>query len=149
MAPAPFYEHQLVQSKLATALYHYLLKHRLGDVVTAPVDIVFGMTDIVQPDIVFISNKRKHIISKRIIGAPDLLIEILSQSTSSIDRKTKKALYERYGVTEYWIVDIDQQSIDQFILKKKKYILKASLGIGATLHSTTVAGFSLDISKIF
>ena len=65
-------------------------------------DVVLGITDIVQPDIIFIAKENYKIIGKRIFGTPDLLVEILSESTAERDKTFKKNLYEKYGVKEYW-----------------------------------------------
>lgn len=72
------------------------------------------MTDVVQPDLVFVSKKREKIITrKNIVEAPDLVVEIISEHTEAIDRNRKKTLYERYQVQEYWIVDPTEKQIEQ------------------------------------
>ena len=149
MSPSPFFYHQQIQTRLSTMLYNYVEKHNLGIVLNAPMDIVFGMTNIVEPDIIFISNERKEIISNRIIGAPDLLVEIISESTEARDRTTKKTLYEKFGVSEYWIVDPEKETVDQFILKKNKYLHQGTLSGNTTLRSLSVKGFTVKVKKIF
>ncbi|MBI3193878.1 MAG: Uma2 family endonuclease [Ignavibacteriae bacterium] len=149
MSPSPFFHHQQVHAVLFNLLFNYVERHQLGVVVSAPMDIVFGMTNIVEPDIIFISNERKEIIAKRIIGAPDLLVEIISENTEGRDRVMKKALYEKFGVTEYWIVDPDEETVDQFILKKNKYVWKGSFDGAGTIRSQAVKGFSIKVKKLF
>ncbi len=93
-------------------------KNRLGEIFYAPVDVVLGEDDareVVQPDLLFISYERCDIITEQEIrGAPDLAVEILSRGTEGRDRKYKKALYGRYGVKEYWIVDPEAETIEVY-----------------------------------
>jgi|SRR5882672_1158250 len=106
MTPAPEVPHQRVVSQLVGLLNGHSRKHRLGDVFPAPIDVVLAPEDIVQPDVIFISASHAgRITQKNIQGAPDLVIEVLSPSTASVDRGRKLALYERSGVVEYWIAD--------------------------------------------
>ena len=71
-----------------------------------PTDVLLSDHDVVQPDLIFVSRERKHVITDaNIQGAPDLVVEILSPSTASRDWRDKLDLYERHGVAEYWLVD--------------------------------------------
>ncbi|TAK60706.1 MAG: Uma2 family endonuclease, partial [Bacteroidetes bacterium] len=117
VAPAPFIDHQRISIFLTNIIFEYVSEMKIGEVFTAPGDVVFSMIDIVQPDIVYVSASRKEIITKRnIIAAPDFVVEILSLSTVLADRTTKKSLYEKYGVKEYWIVDPEEETIEVFNL---------------------------------
>lgn len=118
MTPAPTTIHQRVSRNLLRLVDDYVTQHNLGEVFYAPVDVVLSMTDVVQPDIVFISSKRLNIITKKnIVEAPDLVVEILSEHTESIDRKKKKALYELHGVKEYRIADPHTRTLEIFTLE--------------------------------
>ena len=90
--------------------------HDLGEVVPAPITVVLSNTSVVEPDIVYIAKDRLGIIGARgtLDGAPTLAVEVLSPSTSRIDRGTKKQLFERYGVPYYWIVDADARVIEVY-----------------------------------
>ncbi|HET7274648.1 MAG TPA: Uma2 family endonuclease [Longimicrobiaceae bacterium] len=112
MTPAPSTRHQLAITPLLAVLHSFVENHNLGWVLPGPVDVLFAEGDYLEPDLVFIRLSRKNIISDRgIEGAPDLVVEILSPSTAMIDRGIKRDRYEHFGVTEYWIVDLDQKLI--------------------------------------
>ena len=105
MVPAPTTTHQRISRKLEEMLSRFVEERKLGEVFDAPIDVVFSETDIVQPDIIFISNENKNIIKEENIkGAPDLIIEILSPSSAQRDKTIKKKLYAKNGVKEYWLV---------------------------------------------
>ena len=114
MTPAQTYRHQRVSRHLVAALDHLLNEPERGLALFGPVGVEFPATDEgVQPDLLFVSNERRGIISDDWIrGAPDLMVEILSPSTASRDRGIKRQLYERQGVREYWIVDPDANAVD-------------------------------------
>ena len=116
LVPTPTIRHQRVSKKLGFILITFFEHNNLGEVLGAPLDVVFGKGDereVVQPDIIFISNERKDIATEQEIqGAPDLVVEILSPGTEQRDRNYKKSLYSRYNVLEYWIVDPVAETID-------------------------------------
>ena len=117
VTPSPVFNHQSVSGRLFVQLFHQIDESGLGRVVTAPMDVVLSEVDIVQPDIVVILDRNSSIITeKNVQGAPDLLIEILSPSTSARDRNLKKIRYQRFGVSEYWIVDPEAKQVEQFTL---------------------------------
>ena len=108
MSPAPTEAHQRMVGFLFNEIYSYVKKHKLGLVYPGPIDVELNAHHIYQPDIIFISNSNKSIIhEKRIYGAPDLVIEILSPGTAKYDRNEKFVAYQAAGVKEYWIVDVD------------------------------------------
>jgi Uma2 family endonuclease len=150
MTPAPTTEHQDISFRLERLLYEFVLKSNRGHIYHAPVDVVFSMTDVVEPDIIYISKEREHIITKRnIIAAPDLVVEILSEGTETIDRTAKKALYEKYGVMEYWIVDPDGKTLECFVLKEGKSVLFGSFCINDMFESTLLKGFRVNLKEVF
>lgn len=103
LMPAPNVPHQRLAVDLTTRLHLFVRSHALGEVLAAPCDVVLSEHDVVQPDLLFISQERAGIITrKNIQGAPDLLIEILSESTRDRDEGIKRNLYEHFGVPEYW-----------------------------------------------
>ena len=106
LVPAPNMAHQGTSTILLRLIDTFVYIRKLGKTFHAPTDVVFSDTEVAQPDLIFVSNERAHIITEQNIrGAPDLVIEILSPSTASRDRNFKRALYERHGVKEYWMVD--------------------------------------------
>ena len=149
VVPAPSMFHQTTSKKLFWKL-ELLEELGLGLVFYAPADVVFSDTDTLQPDIVFISTERAHIITEQNIrGAPDLVIEILSPSTASRDRNFKRALYERHGVKEYWMVDPDAKNVTVLLLGESGFELVGIYGEGQTLASPTLSGFRLNVDDIF
>lgn len=105
VVPAPSVIHQMVAGNLYFILRQHVGENNLGVVIGAPVDVYLTEEDVVQPDVIFISRERQHIITEpNIRGAPDLVIEILSGSTAERDRTLKKKLYVTHGVREIWFV---------------------------------------------
>jgi Uma2 family endonuclease len=125
MSPAPDFLHQTISTNLATAINSYVQKNQLGQCITSPVDIELDKKNVFQPDIVFISssNLKKIIKNNKIKGAPDIVIEILSpgKENRKRDLEDKKAVYEKFGIKEYIVVDPQTKEIYQFVLQGKKY----------------------------
>jgi Uma2 family endonuclease len=150
MTPAPSPYHQEISLNLAIILRNYVKQHKMGMVYTAPVDVILSMTDVVQPDLVFIAKNRLNIITKKnIVDAPDLVVEILSEHTETIDRQKKLALYEKHGVKEYWIVDPAEKVIEQFVLKKEKLQLHTKTRKDEKLSAVLMNDFSLPVNQVF
>ena len=114
MTPSPTFRHQRVSLRLGIELNRVLEEPGHGLVVGVPVGVEFPATEEgVQPDLLFVSRERFGILTDTwLMGAPDLVVEILSPSTASRDRGLKLRLYERQGVREYWIVDSDENTVD-------------------------------------
>jgi len=114
VTPAPSLRHQTISRRLLVDLVRLLVDKGHGEVWYAPIGVWFPATDEgVQPDIIFVSNERRGILAPEgVRGAPDLVVEILSPSTASRDKGVKRALYERHGVAEYWIVDPELEAVD-------------------------------------
>ena len=150
MAAAPNLMHQDVEMNMALSVGAWVRQRELGKVYTSPVDVVFTDNDTLQPDLVFVSNERAHILTAaNIQGAPDLVVEILSPSTTSRDWRDKMDIYERHGVTEYWVVDPVGYMLWQFRLRDGKYELNATFEEEDTLTTPTLEGFSLPMSEVF
>lgn len=112
VTPAPSTQHQRISRRLSTVLDTFLHAHQRGEVFNAPFDVLLGTHDIVQPDLVYVSNARRSLLtSKNLQGPPDLVIEILSPSTKARDLSSKLELYRRADVREYWLVDPDERSV--------------------------------------
>ncbi len=91
----------------------------------APTDVILSDTTIVQPDIIWVGPDRLDVISARgIEGPPTLAVEIVSPSTGAIDRHTKMQLYARHGISWYWLVDPDAQTLDVYGLVAGSYVLR-------------------------
>jgi Uma2 family endonuclease len=150
---APFIPHQRLSFELSARFRNYLKRRRLGRALAAPVDVLLSQHDIVQPDLLFISNERAGIDAdgKNIKGAPDLLVEILSKSTRKLDEVLKLDLYERSGVLEYWIFDTDRRSVQVYRLENDRLVLAVTLSAAAgdVLMTPLLPGFRLPLAEIF
>lgn len=150
MTPSPTPTHQIVSGRLEYALMTFVLQHDLGLVLYAPIDIVLSETNVFQPDIIFISKDRSRIIGeKNIQGAPDLVVEILSPSTAYYDLKSKRAMYERSGVREYWIVDPQMQTIEVYESREGRFSLATESRAGGRATSCILDGFSVELASLF
>ena len=122
MSPAPLSRHQITLDLIYPELSIYVRKKKLGQVLTAPTDVYFDKDNVFQPDILLLSNARKKRLTETgIEGAPDLIIEILSPSTAKYDLNEKKDVYARSGVTEYWIIDPEDNSATGYYLAGDEY----------------------------
>lgn len=133
---APSLWHQTASANLTYFFVGFLRRNLLGRFFAAPCEVVLSEHDIVQPDLLFISKERLGILTeKNVQGAPDLVIEILSDNTSRRDKTLKRGIYERSGVLEYWIVDPQRQTV--------RIYRRSGEGFGATLDLSTAAGDTL------
>ncbi len=146
--PSPFDRHQKVLGNLYFEFRLFLKNEPLGEVRFAPLDVKFDKDNIFQPDLLFISNARKAIIQKHIIGAPDLVVEITSRGTKSIDEKEKKEIYGKYNVLEYWIINIEKKYVEVFNNKKGKLKLTKKISATGLIPSKVLPTLSLDLKDI-
>ena len=148
--PTPGELHQRISAQLGWRLVQFASENSLGRVYNAPFDVVLSDMDVVQPDLLFVSNARGHIITpENIQGAPDLVIEILSPSTATRDRTFKRTLYARHGVKEYWMVDTTAKDITVLLLGDRGFEVVDIYGEGEALTSPALQGFTLNLADIF
>jgi Uma2 family endonuclease len=149
VTPSPLTRHQLVLANLLYYMTDFVKKNNLGQVYPAPFDVVFSRFDVVEPDILYVSEARASVVTeKNVQGAPDLVVEVLSESTAKIDRTTKLKLYARYGVVEYWVIDPELCSAEIYRLVPAGYELAAQLNSSQSLTSPLFPGFSLPLAKL-
>ena len=150
MAPAPDRDHQGVLVTLTLLIGNFLARVDLGRLYVAPRDVYLTDTDIVQPDLLFISNERLDIDTERPVrGAPDLVIEIRSPSTANRDWTTKRQLYARHGVREYCIVDPDARTVTLMVSNGGNLNVAKVLGENDALVSSVLEGFSAPVGEVF
>ena len=150
MTPSPTGSHQ----DAVGMLFHYLLTHvklkGLGLVRMAPFDVELAPDRVVQPDVLVILNKNFHKITEsRIVGAPDLVVEVASPSTAIYDRHDKYQAYADAGVPEYWIVDPESRTVEVLALEGDTY---RSLGVyrgKAILPSQVVPTLMVHVEQFF
>lgn len=121
MSPAPHSLHQRISKNIFRQLDQVVETYQLGEVFYAPVDVYLDGENIYQPDIFFIATERLSIVHENIYGAPDLVVEVLSPGSEKLDRFEKKAVYERSGVKEYWIVHPSSKKVYGYQLVGKEY----------------------------
>lgn len=150
MTPAPGERHQRASMLLGWKLIQFVTENRLGRVYAAPFDVVLSNTDVVQPDLLFVSNERADIVTAaNVQGAPDLVVEILSPSTADRDLTFKRRLYARHGVREYWIVDTEARTVTVLRLHEGEFAVAGEYGPGETLTSPVLPGFELRVDDMF
>jgi Uma2 family endonuclease len=126
MSPSPTVGHQVLLSNLQSDINLFIRSNNLGICMVAPIDIYLMDNNVVQPDIVFISNANFKIIKdEKVKGVPDLLIEILSGNRNH-DLEVKKNLYEKAGVKEYFIIDPSDKAVITYYYDSEKFIIQES-----------------------
>jgi len=118
---SPLTEHQLISAELQRALYD-----TCGDqyvILNAPIDLILSEYEVRQPDLILIRRERFHeVVGRRgIAGIPDVVAEILSPSMRKRDKRDKLIKYARYGIPEYWVIDPDSKSLEQYVLAGDRY----------------------------
>src|SRR5688572_6695216 len=116
VTPAPTHVHQLAVSALIVRLGSYLQRHAIGAVFPAPSDVELDARTLVQPDLYvarLVAGRRPRSVAE--VGVPLLAIEILSPSTARADRDIKRRRYQRAGIAEYWIVDLDARLVERWM----------------------------------
>jgi len=150
LTPAPSTRHQLVLHNLVLSLGNFVLKNSLGEVCEAPLDVRLSEETALQPDLMFVSNKRAGIIQEEFIaGGPDLVVEILSPSTAAHDRATKLPIYAEAGVPEVWLIDSQAKTAEVLKLQGKKYFVDTTLAGDQVLASNLFPGWQLPLTDLF
>jgi Uma2 family endonuclease len=150
MSPSPTTAHQRIALRLADLLMRWARKTGTGEVFIAPCDVVLSETDVVQPDIFFVSKGRQSIIGeKAILGAPDLVVEVLSPATADRDRTAKAKLYARAGVAELWLVDPESRTIEILVNSPSGFARHGLANLGEIAKSATLDGLAVSADSIF
>ncbi len=150
MTPSPVPYHQWVSKNIEYAIERFVREKGLGKVFHAPCDVYLDAENVLQPDILFISKERLDIIGeKNIQGAPDLVIEILSENSAYMDMVKKKKLYAKFGVKEYWIVDPGERTVEIYFLKERAFILERSYSKDSILKSPSFVDLEVRLPEIF
>jgi Uma2 family endonuclease len=150
MIPAPTPEHQEIIGEIYSALRTHIKLAGLGRVFMGPIDVYLGPKKVFQPDVVVILNEHlDRVQAKKIVGAPDLAVEVASPSTVAFDRLVKYEIYARAGIAEYWIVKPTRRTVEVLALENGEY---RSLGIfngQAILPSRIAPGLSVPVEQFF
>jgi len=150
VVPSPFFRHQRVALHIEEILVEYE-RATGGFVGQAPLDIVFSEHNVVQPDILFFRSERRHLLADWEVTrvAPDLVVEVLSRSTEARDRGRKKAMFARFGVPEYWIVDPALNTLEMFVLSGTEYELRGMFGDSDVITSVTLQNLTFEAARVF
>jgi len=149
VTPSPTTRHQKVLAALQFLLDTHVRSQKLGTLLFAPMDVVLSETSVVQPDLLFVSTLREHIITEPYVdGPPDLVIEALSASTAAMDRGGKMRLYAKYGIRHYWIIDPQGLTLEMFELREADYQLQAKFDKAETAVSTLFPGLLIPMAEL-
>ena len=147
---SPEVPHQRSSLSLVKKLDDFVEQHELGLVLEAPMDVVLDDDNVFQPDILFISNARLDIIKKgrKIKGAPDLVVEILS-TNKKYDQEEKKYVYELHDVLEFWLVDVKKKQVEVYENVRKEFVLLQKAYVGDSVQSKILPGFEVAAAYLF
>jgi Uma2 family endonuclease len=146
LSPSPSLLHQTVVLALASTLRQIARRMR-ALVAVAPLDVSFFDHSVTQPDVIYVTTARRQILEKRVEGAPDLIVEVLSPGTARRDRGEKLMLYAEGGVCEYWIVDATERQIEFLRNDSGRFVV--ALPVSGVYRSQALPGLSLDIAAFW
>ena len=150
MVPAPSTDHQEISRNIGFLIWNFVKQKGIGKVFNAPVDVVFDDDEVFQPDIIFIKSENQSIIGKNAIqGVPDLIVEIVSPSSTFYDTIEKKDIYRKYGVKEYWIIFPDEKVIEVLSLEKGEYLEFCKSKKEGIVKSKILEGLEINSKDVF
>jgi Uma2 family endonuclease len=143
VTPAPRTRHQQVVARLVGRLLAYMEEHG-GEVLPAPVDVLFSRDTVLQPDVLFVNADHVARVTERFVEAPpDLVVEVSSPSTRHLELVRKREVYERFSVPEYWFVDLDAERIEVYRLAGHRYGPPLLYDGDDEVAPTSVPGFTV------
>lgn len=149
VSPSPNPDHSYVDTMLRLILGNHILKHDLGQLF-GDVDTIFGENDVRRPDLLFFQKSRLHLIGDNAMeGPPDLCVEIISPSSTVIDRVDKVQQYAEGGVANYWIVDPAKRTMEGFQLRSGQYILVVQGKDSDVLRLTPFSDLDIPLAKLW
>ena len=153
VTPSPNRKHQKISGNLFLLIGTWLEQHPIGQIYFAPFDVIFTMFDVVEPDLIYMSNERaaRVLTDANVKGAPELVVEIGSEGTRGRDETIKRRLYERAGVSEYWVVDpeIDVVRVYRRGTDGFKRPIELTAEDNDVLTTPLLPGLSLPLARIF
>jgi Uma2 family endonuclease len=149
-APAPSPGHQWALGELFIALSAHVEQHTLGKVWPAPIDVVLDRERhlVVQPDIVYVSNERMRLVTDRVWGPPDLVVEVLSPNPRIGRLDERIAWFAEYGVRECWLVRHDPGEIEVVAFAGRALDSRTAYGPEDPIVSQAVTGFRKSLNEI-
>ena len=146
---SPSISHQECLGELFTQMRAFVKKHQLGKVFISPLDVYLSDEEYYQPDMLYVSNERRHILQERIHGAPDLIVEVLSPSNGYKDLTHKKRMYEAFSVREYWILDPEERAVEVLFNGDMGFQVFSKAYRQGMVQSQVLSGFAVDIEQLF
>jgi Uma2 family endonuclease len=148
--PAPKRIHQRITGLVYRKLFNFCEQQALGEVFVSPFDVIFDKGNVCQPDVIFLSAPKAGLSTEAgIMGAPDLLVEVVSKGSVVRDYVEKKNDYETFGVAEYWLIDPLSETIIVNALVDGKYNVFSAVEESGTASSSLLAGFTLTFAEVF
>ena len=148
--PSPTISHQDCVLNLATIMRAYAHEHDAGRVFVSPLDVIFEEYNTAQPDVIFVSKARAGIVQDRgIFGAPDLVVEVISPSSTRRDRQDKSNKYLRFQVQEYWLVNPAERSVEVRTWRADHWAVHSLARDTGTAESLILPGFTVDLAQVF
>jgi Uma2 family endonuclease len=148
VTPAPSPHHQRASKRLQRMLEAFFEAGGLGEVFDAPIDLILTSHDVVQPDLVVVTDAAQ-VSSRAIEGPPVLVVEVLSPSTQSRDRTVKARRYAALGVRHCWILDQDARRLECYRLEAGSYALVASAEGEAALTHPDWPGLTVTLAELW
>mgnify|MGYP001160191493 FL=1 len=154
VTPSPNVRHQVLVRRLSYDLENYFRSQtQAGQVFTAPLDVLLSPFDIVEPDLFVVTGDQAGILTeKNVQGPPALVIEVLSKSTRKRDAQTKRRLFERSGVREYWLVDPELDAVQVFrptLEGRLARVVELTAEDGDVLTTPLLPGCQIDVRELF
>jgi Uma2 family endonuclease len=153
VTPSPSTRHQRIVGNLHLLIGSWLEDHPIGHAFLSPYDVVFSEFDVVEPDLLYLSNERaaQVLTPLHARGVPELVIEIASKSTRRRDETIKRRLYERAGVSEYWVVDPESDTIRVYTRENNRFgkPLELSREAGDVLKTPLLPGLDVPLARVF
>jgi Uma2 family endonuclease len=150
MSPAPSEPHQDATGLIYYYLTTYVRFPGLGKVLFSPFDVELSFSDVVQPDVLVLLKENGHkSIGTRIVGGPDLVVEVASPTTAKYDRQKKSRAYAQAGVKEYWIARPLEHTVEVFVLEADTYCSVGVFSGEQTLPTTIVVNFPVQVRQFF
>ena len=149
VSPSPLLLHQAIVMRLIAIFVRYLDRKPVGKIFASPLDVIFSDLDVLEPDLIFVRNENVAILQDWVRGVPDLVIEVLSPGSCSMDRGPKLKAYARFGVPEYWIVDPEARTIEVYRQGAGGYELVLICGQRDSVTSPLLPEFVLHVAEVF
>ena len=150
VSPAPKTPHQKITGNFFGTIWYFLQQNPLGEIYSAPTDVILSEINVLQPDVLFFSKRKRDILTRdNIQGAPDLVIEVFSPSSEKRDRTVKLKAYSKFGVLEYWMASEKKKTVEVWRRKGDKLVYHAIFEKTQTLTTPLLPGLEIALGKIF